>query len=73
MTHCDCEECKRNRELLEMMSEFMPLFLAIVRAQAMASQTVANKWREGQGETMFRKANERKDDITPIVAAKGRE
>ncbi len=63
MTHCDCEQCKRDRELLEQVREFIPIFMAVMRAQAMAAQTVSNKWREGQGETMFRKMNEKKGDI----------
>lgn len=63
MTHCDCEACKQDRELLDMMREFLPLFLAMTRAQAMASQTMSNKWREMEGETKFRKANEKKNDI----------
>jgi hypothetical protein len=66
MTHCDCEQCKQDRELIELVREFMPLFMAIVRAQAMAAQTVSNKWRDGQGETAFRKMHEKqKVELTP--------
>ena len=68
MLHCDCDECKRNRELLEMMREFMPLLVAITRSQALASTTVSNKWRELEGETAFRKMLEKRKTDALIVS-----
>ena len=60
MIHCDCPDCTRDRELLESMRELLPLLLAIARAQAMTAITVSNKWRDMEGETAFRKMNEKK-------------
>lgn len=56
--HCDCPECQKDRELLRMMREYLPLLMMIARAQATASQTVANKWRDLEGETKFRKVTQ---------------
>jgi hypothetical protein len=69
VTHCNCDDCKHDRELLASVRELLPLLLAIARAQAMAAQTVANKWRDGEGETAFRKMNEQKkhDIITERI------
>ena len=59
MTHCDCPECIRDRELLKTMRELLPLLLIMARAQAVASTTMSNKWRELEGETVFRKLNQK--------------
>lgn len=54
MNHCNCEQCQKDRELLDMVKEVLPLLLVVARAQAMAATTVSNKWKEGEGETKFR-------------------
>lgn len=56
--HCDCAECKRDRELLDSIRDLLPLLVVMARAQAMASTTMSNKWRELEGETVFRKVTE---------------
>ncbi len=69
------EELARLDELENMLRELMRILLPIARAQAMAATTVSNKWRELEGETFFRKMNEKKSDIiqkaqegtTPVV------
>ena len=64
MNHCDCDACKRDRELLEMVREFLPLLMILARAQASASINVSHKWRDLDGEGMFKKLNEtHKSDI----------
>ena len=64
MNHCDCDACKRDRELMEMVREFLPLLVILARAQASASINISHKWRDLDGEGMFKKLNEmRKGDI----------
>lgn len=58
MTHCDCPECQKDRELLKELRELLPLLVFMARAQAVASTTISNKWRELEGETTFRRINE---------------
>lgn len=53
-THCDCPECKKDRELLAMMREMLPMLIIFARSYAMASTTISNKWRDLEGETKFR-------------------
>lgn len=53
-THCNCPECARDRELLLMMREMLPMLIMFARSYAMASTTISNKWRELEGETKFR-------------------
>jgi len=53
--HCDCDECRRDRDLLLLMREIMPLLIILARAQSVAAVTVARKWEAGSGETLFRR------------------
>lgn len=53
-THCTCPECEKNRELLSMMREMLPMLIIFARSYAMASTTVSNKWRDLEGESKFR-------------------
>ena len=68
MTHCPCDDCKRDRELLESMRELLPLLLFMARAQVQTGTTIANKWKELDGEIAFREmADRKKRDIIPSV------
>lgn len=58
MTHCDCADCQKDRKLLKTVRELLPLLLFMARAQAVASTTTANKWRELEGESIFRRMKE---------------
>lgn len=58
MTHCDCQECQKDRELLKEIRDLLPLLVFMARAQAVASTTMANKWRDMQGESVFRRMKE---------------
>jgi hypothetical protein len=50
------EEMVKRIETLEAQLEMMfALFLPIVRAEAMAATTISRKWRELEGEELFRK------------------
>ena len=53
-THCDCPECQKDRELLSMMREMLPMLIIFARSYAMASTTISNKWKDLEGETKFR-------------------
>ena len=53
-THCDCPECQKDRELLAMMHEMLPMLIIFARSYAMASTTISNKWKDLEGETKFR-------------------
>lgn len=68
------EELARLTELENMVHDLIQILLPIVRAQAMASTTVSNKWRELEGETFFRDMNkkncdkiEKADGLRPVT------
>lgn len=63
--HCGCPECVKDRELLALMREIMPLLVVLARAQSVAAVTVSRKWQEGQGETLFRKIVNKQKEYAP--------
>jgi hypothetical protein len=69
MNHCTCPDCTRDRELLNSVRELLPLILAVTRAQAMASTTISNKWKEMEGETEFRRMIEKRKTEALIITS----
>ena len=65
-THCNCPECQKDRELLAMMREIMPLLIIFARSYAVASTTISNKWKDLEGETKFRMVLDKQKAPTTI-------